>query len=193
MNHDTENLSSQQSLEIISKMINTAKGNFSNASFHFLLWGWVILFTNLGHYYLQEVIHYEAPFIVWLITIPSALTSCVYGYRQGRKATVRSHFDRIYGYIWLAFIVSITILIIFFGNKSGHLILNPLILILAAMATFISGISLKFRPLLIGGILFWVFAIISLLLNNPYQYLISAVAVLTGYLIPGYMLKNNSK
>ncbi len=193
MNHDTENLSTEQSLAIISKMIHTAKGNFVNASFHFLLWGWVILAANLGHYYLQEIAKYEAPFLVWFVTIPAAIVSMIYGMQQGKRAKVRSHFNSIYSKTWLAFGISLIILLVFFGDSEGQLTLNPIILIIAAMATFVSGISLKFKPLVIGAVTFWLFAILSFWLNSPYQYLVSAVAVLTGYLIPGYMLKYSTK
>ncbi len=193
MNHDTENLSTEESLAIIAKMIRTAKGNFAHASFHFLLWGWIILVANLGHYVLQEIIHYESPFLIWLLTIPGGVVSMIYGMRQGKNKQVRSHFDSIYGNTWLAFGISLLILLFWFGHNQGQFILNPLILIIAAIATFISGVSLKFKPLMIGAITFWLFAMLSLWLNNPYQYLVSALAVLTGYLIPGYMLKYNTK
>ena len=193
MNQETENLSGNQSLEIITAMINTAKGDIGQSSFHFLLWGWVILIANLGHYLLQEVAHYEAPFLVWLITIPAAIASFIYGYRRGRSAKVQSHFSRIYVYTWLAFAISLVIALVFLASEERQYILNPMILILAAFATFITGISLKFKPLIIGSILFWIFAIVSLIIYNPYQYLISALAVLTGYLIPGYMIRKKNQ
>ena len=40
---DTEKLSEQESLTIISNMINKAKGEFSENGHLYLLWGWVIL------------------------------------------------------------------------------------------------------------------------------------------------------
>jgi hypothetical protein len=43
---------------------------------------------------------------------------------------------------------------------------------------------------MIGGILFWVFGIISFLVPNEMQSLAGAVAILCGYLVPGYILKN---
>ncbi len=66
----------------------------------------------------------------------------------------------------------------------------PYIMVLAGLPTFISGIILKFRPLVIGGICFWIIAIIMSFAGPEIFPLGMPVAVVAGYLIPGYMLKN---
>ncbi len=193
MNQDRENLSENESLEIITEMIKVAQGNVINSSFHFLLWGWVILTCNLGQFILQEIIHFEVPYMIWLICIPASIVSSMYGRKAYNKIPAKSHLNKIYQYIWISFLISLIILLVFFANAKGQLILNPVILIFVAFATFLSGMVLKFKPLLIGGILFWVFSVISLIIYNEYQLLISALAILTGYLIPGYMLKRTNR
>ena len=66
----------------------------------------------------------------------------------------------------------------------------PYILILAGFPTFVSGIHIKFRPLIFGGICFWIMALVVSFGGPSIAPLGMPVAVLTGYLIPGYMLKN---
>jgi hypothetical protein len=86
----------------------------------------------------------------------------------------------------------VTLSLIFFGYKINFQ-LNPLILLLVSIPTFVSGIILKFKPLIVGGILFWFFGLINFFVPLEYQNLIGALAMICGYLIPGYLLKGESK
>ena len=55
---------------------------------------------------------------------------------------------------------------------------------------FISGGALKFKPLIIGGVINWVLAAFSFFIGFEQQLITLALAVLLGYIIPGHMLKN---
>ncbi|MDN5205401.1 hypothetical protein QQ008_28710 [Fulvivirgaceae bacterium BMA10] len=190
MDIDKEQLTNEKSLEIITNMIAAAKGKVDKNSFYFLLWGWVCVLANIGHYYILKFTDYPEPQIVWVITIPAAIVSAIYGYFQRKRASVKTHLGTIAFWIWMAFLISL-VLILIFAHRINYQI-NPMIMILTASATFISGIILRFKPLIIGGILFWVFAVLALLSSLEYQYLIGAIALITGYLIPGYMLKKRA-
>jgi hypothetical protein len=50
---------------------------------------------------------------------------------------------------------------------------------------------MKFKPLSIGGVLLFVFSIISLYVNNYETLLINGIAIITGFLIPAYLLKKS--
>ena len=55
---------------------------------------------------------------------------------------------------------------------------------------YIHGNAIRFRPLIIGAYVNWLAAIVIFLLKDTAQVMIvSSVAVLIGYLIPGYMLQ----
>lgn len=60
---------------------------------------------------------------------------------------------------------------------------------MAGGSTYLSGITIKFRPLVYGGIVLWISAIISFMLPGDLQLLISAGGIFLGYLVPGYILK----
>jgi hypothetical protein len=61
------------------------------------------------------------------------------------------------------------------------------------MPTFLSGIILKFKPLVIGGISCWLLAVVSVFIPMEYQLLCIAAAVIFAWIIPGYLLKANFK
>ena len=66
----------------------------------------------------------------------------------------------------------------------------PFFILFYGLGTFVSGRVLKFRPLVIGGIFNWALAIISVYVHFDYQLLIAAAAILTSYIIPGYLLRS---
>jgi len=187
MKTESENLSPGQSLDIITQMIQQAKGNVKGSSFHFLLWGWVVAFANLGMFSLIQI-GYSRPYLVWLIIIPAWIVSMYVGIKLGRAERVVTHFDRITMWMWICFGVTIFTLV-FFGSKINWL-LNPVILLMTVVPTFVSGVILRFKPLVWGGACIWFFAIVCFLVDIQYQFLVGALAVIVGYLVPGYLLKS---
>ena len=186
-----DNLSKQESLSIITSMINQAKSNIDQSSFHLLLWGWIIFIASLMHFTLIKFTSFENAHYTWLLVIPGAITSFIYGWRTGKRVKVSTYADRIYMWIWIAFFIVFTIMFTLYSDLGGNI--NPLILLIAGYATFLSGQVLKFKPLIFGGILFWIFAVLAYLVHNEYSLLVTALSVLTGYLIPGYLLKAKVK
>jgi hypothetical protein len=186
MKTDNPPLSTQESLHIITEMIQQAKGNVQRDSFYFLLWGWVVALANIGHYAILKLTDYPRPYAVWLIALPAYLIAWIHS-RRGKSETVRTHLDKIHSSMWMAFGICIPVIVIF-GQQINFQI-NPLIMLMAAMPTFLSGIILNFRPLLWGGIILWISSVLAFLVPMEYQYPLMAVAIILGYLIPGYLLK----
>src|SRR5688572_29235896 len=125
MKHDAENLTAQQSLDIITTMIRQVKGNAQKNSFHFLMWGWVVVIANLGMYTLTRM-EFDYPFVVSLITIPAWLTSFYVGYKRKREDRVYTHYDYIHLSLWVGFGLVIFTLVAF-GYKINYQI-NALII-----------------------------------------------------------------
>lgn len=181
-------LTKEESLQLITEMIGQAKRNFARGgSFYFLLWGWVVMLANFGHYILAEYVQYEAPYIVWVLTIPAGIASGIYNARMDRRAKVKSHLDRMYGYIWLGVFVGVLILLFFMGKVDYNV--NAIILTFAGLGTFLSGVMLRFSPLVVGGVALWVASIVAFTLPVNDQYLVGGIGIICGYLIPGYLLK----
>lgn len=187
MSHEQEKLSPQQSLDLITHMINEAKGNVRDNSFYYLLWGWVLVAAHLGSFILIEA-DFPYPYAVWLIIIPAWIASFVHGSRQAKKQlrTV-THLERVNISLWVSFGV-LAVIIPFFGSFINFQI-NPVILLVGSMATVISGIILKYRPLLIGGFIIFACGLGSFFVSHQQQSLLSAFAIALGYLVPGYRLK----
>lgn len=189
MESDSRKISPEESLLLISTMIRQAQGKIQRNAFYFLLWGWVITAANLGMYLLASY-EYPYPYAVWAITIPAWIYTMVKAKNSSTRGSV-SHFDRISSWLWIMFGIVIFTLV-FFGYKINYQ-LNPVILLIGSLPTFVSGIMIRFKPLIIGGLVFWVFGIVCFLVGREFQPLVGAAAIIGGYLIPGYLLKNSNE
>ena len=65
----------------------------------------------------------------------------------------------------------------------------PIYILLYGIGTYSSGGILKFKPLQWGGIACFGLCIVAAYLSYQYQILLTAIAVVISYLIPGYLLK----
>ncbi len=183
-----KDLTHTESLELITRMIGQAKSNFSKGgSYYFLLWGWVILLANLGHYIMDKFDIYDKPYLIWFITLPAIILTMTHTRKREMKQLIVGHLERMYGQVWMAVGVGIVITLIFMSNLSyNH---NAVIMILAAIGTYVSGNLLRFGPLMMGGGILALTAVVCFMVPMVDQYFVAACGILVGYLIPGYILK----
>lgn len=188
MENNEKMMTGEESLKIITEMINRTKVNIRQGSFHLLFWGWLITVCSLSEWLITNLTHYAHPYYVWILVIPGAFVSMIYGAVTGRKAKVHTYADMLYMWTWIGFLFAAIVLFIVQSDRMENI--TPYILLLAGFPTFLSGFIVKFKPLIAGGICFWVIAILVHFAGPSLALLGTPVAMLTGYLIPGYMLRN---
>jgi hypothetical protein len=187
MENDEKQMTGEESLKIITDMINRTKINIRQGSFHLLFWGWLIFICSLSEFLLYKFTSIPNPWRVWFLTIPGVFVSFIYGFMKGRKEKVHTYAESIYTWTWIGF--TFAAIVLFILMEKNMISIAPFILTLAALPTFISGFIIKFRPLIVGGITFWIFALVAQFAGPSVAALSVPVAMLTGYLIPGYLLK----
>jgi hypothetical protein len=190
MENEEKDLTGEESLKIIAGMINRTKSNVRQGSFHLLFWGWLIVICSLAEYLLARLAGMEHSYRVWLLVIPGVFVSMGYGIAKGRREKVYTYADRIWMWTWMAFIFTMTVLFIIHSGSMETI--SPYILMLVGFPTFVSGMIIRFRPLIIGGISFWIFAVIVNFGGPVIGPVGVPVAMIAGYLIPGYMLKHKT-
>lgn len=189
MDATDKNLTTSESLDLIASMINAAKGNVKDISKYFLLWGWVVVLANATMYALI-LMDYPRPYLAWLLVVPAWVINFYMAVQGERQKRTYTHLDRITTSLWFSFGI-VAVSLVFVGHKINFQ-LNPVMLLLTALPTFVTGIIVRFKPLIVGGIIFWFLGVINFLLPFEYQNIISVVAFVVGYLVPGYMLKGKS-
>ena len=188
MEETEKSITPEESLAIITQMMTRARQNLSSGgSFYFIFWGVVVGCGNMAQFLIDLLTDYPHPYAVWLMIIPAVIVSTIYSIKKKNNTMLNSSFERIYGDIWW-FIFGVMMLIILFGYQVNYQI-SPLIMLLSALGTFITGRMTKFKPLQIGGFILIATAATSFLLPFQYQPLVAALGITLGNTIPGFQLK----
>jgi len=186
-------LNERESLQIIEAMIKTAKKRIHNNGFDFMLWGWLVFISAIICYLIITI--YGRPDyagLPWAFLMPlGAIVSIIHNIRRAKREKVKTYIGQFLKYVFIAFGVTLAII----GCFAGILKLStyPLIMLTYGGTLFICGGALKFSPLLIGGIINWIIAIVSFFLTFEQQLLAISVAVLMGYIIPGHIMQYKFK
>lgn len=188
---EEKDLSPNESMKLINSMIGRARKRYTDNSFYFLLWGWIVMIASFIHFYLMEFTDYPHYYIGWSLNIVGVIASIVKSAKDNKKEVVRHYSDRVYGWLWLA--LGLAMFTILFNGEQQNWSIVPFILILVAVGTFVSGAMMNFKPLQIGGVVFWLLCFVAFRVNEAYQMLIMSSSMLIGYLIPGYIMKYNAK
>jgi len=187
MENEEKLMTGEESLKVITAMINKTRVNVKQSSFHLLFWGWLIFACSITEFLLYKFTDFANAWYVWFFVIPGVFVSMIYGFTRGRKASVHTYAEGIYVWVWMAFLVASVVLFIVHSSQMESV--SKYILLIAAMPTFISGIILKFKPLIWGGITLWIFALAAHFGGDIISGLAVPTAMITGYLIPGYLLR----
>jgi Flp pilus assembly protein TadB len=186
---NNENLSAQESLQVIQSMIDKTKTNLGDNSIYFLLWGWLVFIACILQYILMVHVQYPKHYYAWMILFIGIIFSIIYSLKYRRKRGVKTYVGSSMSTLWTGLTISFMALP-FILSKIGWNYAFPVYILFYATGTFISGGLLQFKPLQMGGIVCWILAVAATFVSYQNQILLSALAILVSYLIPGYLLKN---
>jgi hypothetical protein len=190
------NFTHTDSLTVIQAMINRAKDQFSENGHLYLVWGWVILICSVGHFLLMKFSIYQNASVIWMLSWGAIIYQTYYLWKQGKKKKVRTYTDDIIGWVWITFVILMFLFGFLFARALGaeyYQYMNVGFLALYGMPTFLSGITLRFRPLIFGGIVCWSLSVIACFIQYEFHLLLLALAVIIAWIIPGYILRARYK
>jgi L-asparagine transporter-like permease len=116
-----EELTSEESLRIITEMIHTAKSGLKDNGFFYLLWGWLVFTACISQYVLLYVMNSPYNWIGWAVLMPvGGLISTIYGIRMGKKEKVKTYLDEFMNYVLIAFMVSLFSVLFYMTRNGGQ-------------------------------------------------------------------------
>jgi hypothetical protein len=187
---DNENdFTPEESLRLIHTMINKTKSSVADDSFYLLFWGWLVFACCISEYVLKVYLNFSNHYIVWWLMPIGGAVSAIYGARQSKKQKVKSFVEEALDYLWISLGVSFIVLVIINMTGDGWQTAFTYYILLYAIGTFVTGSLIRFRPLVIGGIINFILAAISVRFSYDNQLLIGALALVTSYIIPGHLLR----
>ncbi|MEQ1744772.1 MAG: hypothetical protein ABMA02_05060 [Saprospiraceae bacterium] len=192
MEQEEKVLNPQESLRVIRETIDLAKRGVGESGFQFLLWGWLVVAASLAEYWMLINGFGARAHLAWAIMPAVGIPiSMVYEWRRDRLNKGHNIVREWYGYLWLAFGISLILGLLTTILRQTPPV--PMVLILAGFATFLSGVLIRFKPLNFGGIVLWAGALLCIAVPVPEHSLVEAGAVVLGYLVPGYMLNRKKE
>jgi hypothetical protein len=191
---DLENkMTEQESLNLISETINKVKTSYYEKGIGPILWGCIITVCSLVSFYASKYNIYWL-YNVWFLTIIAVLPQIIITAKERKEKKFVSFTDAASGTIWITFGFSMMVLSILENvmrikyNWGMH---SSVYMLVYGIPTIITGLICKIKPMVIGGIFCWVFAIASTFVPYPYPLLFMATSAIVAWLIPGLLI--NSK
>ncbi|CAN5302212.1 hypothetical protein BH09BAC5_BH09BAC5_04090 [soil metagenome] len=185
-------LTESESLALISSMIKKTQGSLQDNGFYFLLWGWLVFVASVVQYVLLKLEMQEISGYTWAILMPlGGVISAIKGWKEHKNNHTKTYAGEMLKYVSFAFMISLMIVLVFLSIHAGWEIAYPMIMMVYGIWLFISGGVLKFKPLIIGGVINFACCIGGFYIHTYELILVLSFAVLAGYIIPGHLL--NSK
>lgn len=202
-----DNFSEKDSLQLIEGMIAQVRNNVQKGAGNLMiLWGCSITVISIACFFLFHILNdpYQANYLWWLC-VPLTFISFFIGKKQDKKALVKTHIDTIIHYIWSAFLVANSLILIsifaysyMYESNIFMILITPSILILLGFAQLITGACIKEKIFKWGAIVFWISALLILALSytigrSDVHMLILALAMFFGMAVPGIKLNKKYK
>jgi len=187
MESEKELTSAEESLQLITRMINQTKRDYRETGISALLWGSVITVCALvtfGNFFWRiKALEY-----IWLLTIGAVVPQIIISIQESKRRRLKSYTDDLMGGIWISFGMAM-FLLSYFTSKDPIPNEASIFMVIYGIPTFATGYSRRFRPMIIGGLACWVFAILSSFSPFPYTMLYTAAAAQLAWFIPGLILR----
>jgi hypothetical protein len=186
---DEKNLSGEESMQLITKMIGQAKNQYYESGLGALLWGFTNFICFTLAYMQATLAWFKLPFNPFYLMFITFILQFYFDRKERKYKRTVTYKDEAHKYVWLAFGISVLILTIAGGIANiGYLVL-PLLLLLFGLPTFISGCINKFPPFIIGGIVCWMLCIVAFFYQSYFTYLLVAAGAGVAWIIPGFILR----
>jgi len=192
---DKTNLTPEESLLLITKTIEETKQRFQENGHIIILWGSLTFIVFLSQYVLVFLGLYKIFDIMWTcILFPlGGIYTFIYVRRKVEKKNIpMTIIGRTIGTMGWVFGFNLMILGFIFGHQLDKAA-APIFLILLALFIIMTGISLKFKPLTIGGILLNLIGFGTFLISTDYYGLSMMLGALVGLIIPGILLNKANR
>lgn len=196
---EDKHLTTQESLDLISRMIANTRRNFNEkGGAMFLIWGYTtIAVTAAVTAAFMLTGNNNTMWLWWALPVIGCLLTWMH--RRKHTKNIRTHLDKTVGYVWTVFavaIVSCTLFSFITGGFAGKQLINiPFTCsLMIGMMTALTGLIIKFKPVAIGGFAGMACSLILPFFNHTiWQLPIFAAIFLIAQIIPGHMLNHACK
>lgn len=184
---EEKDLSGEESLQLINRMIYEAKGYFYESGTLALIFGFsLFMCSTLSFLSEKHIIHF--PLSPFYLMIPVFFLQGFIYYKEEKKKKAKTFTDEAIDYVCMGFFVSVIFMLAGSFAGAGYFMIT-ISLFLAGFAAFLTGMITKFRYHIVCGLACLVIAAFSFFVQNENIYFLLAAVSAGVWIIPGFLLK----
>ena len=217
MSQEEKKLTEKESLELITEMIQKAKGHFHESGASAILWGTVVAFCGLVSF-AELQWHFSIGFDIWLLIFAAIIPQVYIVFQEKKRKSVKTYQQVATDNVWMVYAISLAAVVLYQNIvpavsdklmvqegvqllqkniqtgeiKDFHFFipgLSSVYLIIYAFPTIATGLINKFQPMIIGAMVCYGFFLLSLYAPFKYDMLLMGLAGIANWLIPGLILR----
>ena len=194
-----ENMTEQESLQIIQQMIQAAKQEQKDNGRGWIIWGWVLFAVSILTVLNITFKWFNAAFF-WnafgILVLAWILFTCIRYLFFRKTQPVKTYTGDIFQKLNIGFFISLGFIILAINLGVGPIKGFALLIALYGFWILIYGTALNFKPSIIGAYVTWAIGFAALFVHkvesveiNQFKWimLLHALAALCGYIIPGHI------
>ncbi|WP_153800207.1 hypothetical protein [Foetidibacter luteolus] len=215
---DEKQLSSEESLQLITSMINKAKNSFYDSGISLLLWGSAVSIAAFVTY-LQVQYQFSIGFDIWWLVLAAIIPQVIISVREAKIRKVISYDHTAMNAVWITYAITIFGLVAYqnmipsatdailknegwvlikhytSGTKPDEQIrpftlsVTSIYILIYAFPTLITGIIKRFTAMIIGAVIAYGLFIASFYTSFKYDMVLAGITALVCWFIPGIILR----
>ena len=184
---ENSTLTPEQSLLLITKTIEETKERFKENGHILVFWG-ILMLIVIGSQLILSLLELYKYTMIPVYLYPLGGVYMIYIWVKEKKKNVpKTIIGNILGNIGWIIGMNLMIMGFLFSDQLGDA-MGPVFIILLSLMVIVSGLSIKFRPLTIGGALVNLIGLGSFFIDRNYHGFSLMLGAVVGLIIPGLLL-----
>jgi hypothetical protein len=193
-NSNAEPFDEAQSLRVIREMIKVAQNKMRDDGILLIVWGYAASLPSLIKYlkeilFLPNRVMFLLKFVDPVLPLLALAFTIYYILRERKKVT--TYIGASLRYVWISLIGCMILTNLILHNVTHEVdftLQHPLFMVLTAFAILVTGVILRYKLIILGGIVFGILAYFASFLLLHDQLFLDGIGWFLALAIPGHIL-----
>jgi hypothetical protein len=191
---NSEHFDEKQSLQVIQEMIQLSQRKIKSDGILLIVWGYAASLPSLIKYFkeilfLPNRVMFLLKFVDPVLPLLAFAFTIYYILRERKKVT--TYIGTSLRYVWISLfgcMVLVNLILYNVTHEVNFTLQHPLFMVLTAFAILVTGVILRFKPIILGGIIFGTLAYFASFLILHDQLLLDGIGWFLALVIPGHIM-----